>query len=176
MKLNFVMWQEDWVLCRVFHKSKGENCTELSPPIMFETSTHAPSLTDQTSMPCGGYQQISSLSTTPTHQSHGQSLLNLLQYSQEKNNNNNCSYEVSSKVDDDYDFLWDMNIEENSLGDHHIHGVGSDLEDMRFEIDNSMVFLWKILYTLEREKKLPFVDLWCWCGVCLWLYKCYIGC
>ncbi|XWS36444.1 hypothetical protein CRYUN_Cryun20dG0086500 [Craigia yunnanensis] len=137
--------KEDWVLCRVFHKSKGENSIKLSPPMMNETSTHAPnSLTDQASMPCGGYQQISSLSTTSTHQSHGQSLLNLLQYSQEKNNNNNnhpCSNEVSSKVNDDYEFLWDMNMEENSLGDHHIHGMASNLEDMRFEIDNSMVFL-----------------------------------
>ncbi|XVF21567.1 hypothetical protein REPUB_Repub12eG0100600 [Reevesia pubescens] len=132
--------KEDWVLCRVFHKSKGgdQNCTKLSSPMMFDTSTHhAPSsLTDQTTMACG-YQQISSLST---HQSHGQSLLNLLQC-QEKNNNP-CSNEVSSKVDDDYEFLWDMNMEENSLGDHnHIHGVASNLEDMRFEIDNSMVFL-----------------------------------
>ena len=110
--------------------------------MMFETSTHAPSLTDQTSMPCG-YQQISSLSTTPPHQSHGQSLLNLLQYnSQEKDNNNNpYSNEVNSKVDDDFEFLWDMNIEENSLGDH-VHGVASNLEDMRFEIgNNSTVFL-----------------------------------
>ncbi|XVF81001.1 hypothetical protein PTKIN_Ptkin15bG0121500 [Pterospermum kingtungense] len=144
--------KEDWVLCRVFHKSKGvENSTKLSSPMMYETSTHAPnSLTDQTSMPCGvGYQQIRALSnTTPTHQSHGQSLLNLLQYSQEKNNNNNshnyhpCSNEVSSKVPDDYEFLWDINMEENSLGDHHhIHGVASNLEDMRFEIDNSAVIL-----------------------------------
>ncbi|XWS46988.1 hypothetical protein CRYUN_Cryun14cG0115300 [Craigia yunnanensis] len=136
--------KEDWVLCRVFHKSTGENSTNLSHPMLYETSTHAPnSLTDQTSMPYEGYQQISSLSITPTHQSHGQSLLNLLQYSQEKNTNNNhpCSYEISSKVDDDYEFLWDMNMEENSLGDHHIHGVDSNLEDMRFEIDNSMVFL-----------------------------------
>ncbi|XVF72020.1 hypothetical protein PTKIN_Ptkin12aG0087800 [Pterospermum kingtungense] len=137
--------KEDWVLCRVFHKSNGENSTKLSPPMMFETSSHAPSLTDQTSMPCG-YQQISSLSTTPTHQSHGQSLLNLLQYnSQEKNNNNNNPYsnEVSSKLDDEFEFLWDMNMEENSLGDHHVHGVASNLEDMRFEMDNnsSMVFL-----------------------------------
>lgn len=149
------MLQEDWVLCRVFHKSKGsENSTRLSPPMMFETSSHALSLTDQTSMPCGNYQQISSLSTTPntTLQSHGQSLLNLLQYnSQEKNNNNDnnnpYSNEVSSKGDDEFDtFLWDMNMEDqNSLGDHHhVHGVAtSNLEDIRFDQmdNNSMVFL-----------------------------------
>ncbi|XVF32379.1 hypothetical protein REPUB_Repub17cG0077000 [Reevesia pubescens] len=147
--------KEDWVLCRVFHKSKGgENSNKLSPPMMYETSSADAalnSLTDQTTMACAGYHhQISSLSpTTPTHQiSHGQSLLNLLQYNshhrQEKNNNNNhpCSNEVSSKVDDDYEFFWDMNMEENSLGNHHVHEVAaSNLEDVRFEIDNSMVFL-----------------------------------
>ncbi|KAA3458709.1 protein CUP-SHAPED COTYLEDON 3-like [Gossypium australe] len=135
--------KEDWVLCRVFNKSKGgENSNALSPHMMYETST-------QTSMACGGYQQIScSLSTTPTHHNYGQSLLNLLQSSQLKYNNNNNSLsnnEVSSKVvEDDYEFLWDMNMEENSLEDHHVHGHGmadSSLEDMRFEIDNSMIFL-----------------------------------
>ncbi|KAE8660413.1 Detected protein of unknown function [Hibiscus syriacus] len=103
-------------------------------------------------MACGGHQQISSsVSTTPAHhQHHGQSLLTLLHSSRLKNNNNNndsfSNYEVSSKVvDDDYEFLWDMNMEENSLEDrHHVHGHGvadSNLEDVGFEIDNSMVFL-----------------------------------
>ncbi|OMP03057.1 hypothetical protein CCACVL1_02584 [Corchorus capsularis] len=113
--------------------------------MMFETSSHGASLTDQTmAAACGYHQQISSLSS----QNHGaQSLLNLLQYSHHENKNNNISdnpgNEVSSKVDDEYEFLWDMNIEEHSLGNHHHHhGVASNLDDdMRFEIDNSMVFL-----------------------------------
>ncbi|TYJ28168.1 hypothetical protein E1A91_A07G240500v1 [Gossypium mustelinum] len=149
--------KEDWVLCRVFHKSKGgENSTRLSSPMILEPSIHAPSLADQTTMACGYHHQLNSLATKPAHQSQGQSLLNLLQYNyhqenddDNKNNNNlHCSNnEVSSKVDDDYEFLWDMNMEENSLGgddDHHhhlIHGVASNSDDMRFEIDNSMVFL-----------------------------------
>ncbi|TYI75066.1 hypothetical protein E1A91_D07G249100v1 [Gossypium mustelinum] len=149
--------KEDWVLCRVFHKSKGgENSTRLSSPMMLEPSIHAPSLADHTTMACGYHHQINSLATKPAHQSHGQSLLNLLQYNShqendddDKNNNNlHCSNnEVSSKVDDDYEFLWDMNMEENSLGDdddhhHHlIHGVASNSDDIRFEIDNSMIFL-----------------------------------
>ncbi|GMI98695.1 hypothetical protein HRI_003538800 [Hibiscus trionum] len=142
--------KEDWVLCRAFHKSKGgENSNRLSSPMMLEPSIHAPSLTDQTTMASGYHiQQISSLPTKPPHQTHGQSLLNLLQYNShpEKNNGNNNNHggnEVSSKVDDDYEFLWDMNMEENSLGDHHdlIHGVASNSDDMRFEIDNSMIFL-----------------------------------
>ncbi|GMI73548.1 KIR1, NAC domain containing protein 74 [Hibiscus trionum] len=131
--------KEDWVLCRVFHKSKGgENSTEMSPRMMYEAST-------QTSMACGGYRQIScSLSATPAHhQPHGQSLLNLLHSSQLKNNNNNSfsNHEVSSKVvDDDYEFLWDMNMEDH----HHVQGHGvadSNLEDIRFEVDNSMIVL-----------------------------------
>ncbi|KAE8701416.1 NAC100 protein [Hibiscus syriacus] len=149
--------KEDWVLCRVFHKSKGgENSDRLSSPMMLEPSIHAPSLTDQTTMACAYHQQINSLPTKPPHQPHGQSLLNLLQYNSHpgknddnnsNDNNNHCSNEVSSKVDDDYEFLWDMNMEENSLGDHHhdhhelIHGVASNSDDMRFEINNSMIFL-----------------------------------
>ncbi|TYI00671.1 hypothetical protein ES332_A11G150200v1 [Gossypium tomentosum] len=97
--------KEEWVLCRVFHKSKEENSTKLSSPMMLETSsTHHAHET--------AYQHISSLSTaTPTYQSHAQCLLNLLQYNSHQENNSN---EVSSKVDDGYEFLWDM--EENSLG------------------------------------------------------------
>ncbi|KAL4377847.1 hypothetical protein GQ457_02G003960 [Hibiscus cannabinus] len=134
--------KEDWVLCRVFHKNKGgENNTRLSSPMMLEPSIHAPSFTDQTY-----HQQISSLPAKPPHQGHGQSLLNLLQYNphHEKNKNNHLSHEVNSKVDDDYEFLWDMNMDETSLCDQHQfinHGVASDSVDMRFEIDNSMVFL-----------------------------------
>ncbi|GMJ00736.1 hypothetical protein HRI_003742800 [Hibiscus trionum] len=101
--------KEDWVLCRVIHKSRvGENSTKMSPHMT------------QTSMACGGYQQIScSLSTA--HHSFS--------------NNGVCS----KVVDDDYDFFWDMNMD-----DHHVHGHGvadSNLEDMRFEFDNSLIFL-----------------------------------
>ncbi|KAK8717948.1 hypothetical protein V6N13_045198 [Hibiscus sabdariffa] len=134
--------KEDWVLCRVFLKNKGgENNTRLSSPMMLEPSIHAPSSTDQTY-----HQQISSLPTKPPHQGHGQSLLNLLQYNphHEKNKNNHWNNEVNSKVDDDYDFLWDMNMEETSLSDQHQlihHGVASNSVDMRFEVDNSMIFL-----------------------------------
>ncbi|KAE8704005.1 NAC domain-containing protein 21/22 [Hibiscus syriacus] len=56
--------KEDWVLCRVFHKSKGgENSNGLSPPMMLEPSIHAPSLTDQTTVACVYHQQINSLPT-----------------------------------------------------------------------------------------------------------------
>ncbi|CAK7346381.1 unnamed protein product, partial [Dovyalis caffra] len=139
---------EDWVLCRVFHKSKAEDHnTKFNPEFMFETKSNngtmnlaASPLTDQQTQPCG-YQQMTSLSSTPTHQNQDQqsSLLNLLQLSQDRNANPNItSTDISSKAVDDYAFLWDdMNLEETSLGDGV---VASNLEDMRFEIDhNSML-------------------------------------
>ncbi|KAG7984751.1 hypothetical protein I3843_04G177100 [Carya illinoinensis] len=148
--------KEDWVLCRVFHKSKAmtpnlEDSTELSPQLMFETTasvpnsliTLAPSPEDHPSnvqtVPCG-YNQITSFaSSNPSHQNQNNSLLNLLQFSQEITNNNN---EISSKGThdhaDEYGFLWDMNLEESSTLEN---GVPSNLEEMRFEIDNgNMVF------------------------------------
>ncbi|KAF5482419.1 hypothetical protein F2P56_002992 [Juglans regia] len=150
--------KEDWVLCRVFHKSKGlmpdsEDCTKFSPQHMFETSSTttacaprqlslAPSPPSNQTMPCGYYNQIMTSfdSSTPSHpnQTQSNSLLNLLQFSQETTNNINK--EITSKGDhDEYGFLWDMNLEENSLANG---AAPSNLEDMRFEIDhNSMVFL-----------------------------------
>ncbi|KAI4301084.1 hypothetical protein L6164_034400 [Bauhinia variegata] len=137
--------KEDWVLCRVFHKSKTDNDAKLSPQLMLETSTTAPSLTLASSttnqtLPCG-YNQITSLSSMATHHRHHQnqnSLVNLLQFSRETNNNSSVT-QISPKGDDGYGFLWDdMDLEENSFQ----NGVTSNLDGMRFEIDNnSMVFL-----------------------------------
>ncbi|GMI66438.1 hypothetical protein HRI_000313100 [Hibiscus trionum] len=102
--------KEEWVLCRVFHKSKEENITKLSSAPMLETSSN-----DHTT-----YQNISSLSAAaPTYQSNAQCWLNLLQYNSHRENNSN---EVTSKVDDGGydDFLWGM--EENSLGSFGFRG------------------------------------------------------
>ncbi|KAJ8899339.1 hypothetical protein K2173_018313 [Erythroxylum novogranatense] len=135
--------KEDWVLCRVFHKSKAEDSViKFSPEFTFETSTTvvaplnlatSPNCTEQ-NLSRGTYQQISS---TTTH--HQCSFLNLLQLSHQERNVANSTPGVSSKGGDgDYEFLWDdMNLEENSLGD----GGVSNLEDVRFEIDNSLAFL-----------------------------------
>lgn len=129
------------MLCRVFHKSRGENSNKLSPEFIFDTTANAPCLnsavspaTDRTNMPYG-YQP------TPFYQSHCQtnSMLNLLQFSQEKNTGHIS--EIGSKGghnDDEYGFIWDMELQGNSLGDH---GVTSNLEDMRFDMDNNMVLL-----------------------------------
>ncbi|KAE8692187.1 Protein CUP-SHAPED COTYLEDON 2 [Hibiscus syriacus] len=123
--------KEEWVLCRVFHKSKEENSTKLSSPMMLETSNDTPSLTHRTT-----YQQISS-STTPTYQSHAQCLLNLLQYNSHQENNSN---EVTSKVYDGYDdLLWNME-ENSSLGGHHLPQVASNVGNTRFGTDKKYGF------------------------------------
>lgn len=157
-KFTYFSWkQEDWVLCRVFHKSKGDESTIL---MLETTSSCAPNSlnlapisppTDHnihTHMACG-YNQVTSFSSslTPPHQTtHNRStssLLNLLQFSHEKDCNNaiNQVAEINSRNDhDEYDgFLWDMTYQENHLENHE---VASDLDEMRFEMDdNSMVFL-----------------------------------
>ncbi|XP_015891257.2 NAC domain-containing protein 21/22 [Ziziphus jujuba] len=145
--------KEDWVLCRVFHKSKADDTNKLSPQHMLETTSCAPSLnlapisppTDYQSNLACGYNQVTSFSSSaPPHQGHNRSnansLLNLLQFSHEKDGTNPTVTEISSRNDhhDEYGFLWDMTFHENNMENE----VASDLEEMRFEMDdNSMVFL-----------------------------------
>ncbi|KAE8684593.1 Protein CUP-SHAPED COTYLEDON 3 [Hibiscus syriacus] len=125
--------KEDWVLCRVFHKTRGDDNN--SPTMMLETSSsHGPTSTDQKSLHCGyQLQQIrSSLHSPHTNQSQSQTFLSLLQCnnSREKDDNDyRYGNEVRSKVDDEFEFLWDMDMEQNNL------------DDMGFEIDNNVVFL-----------------------------------
>ncbi|WJX11949.1 hypothetical protein P8452_02495 [Trifolium repens] len=126
--------KEDWVLCRVFHKGKTENSAKLSPQDMYETI--APSLTNQT-MPIG-YNQLASFSSSmTTHHCHpnenqNNSLMNLLQFSMDANTNCSSVTQISPKCDDGYGFLWDMDLE-----DHHDGVSSSNLEGMRFEVDNN---------------------------------------
>ncbi|CBI37132.3 hypothetical protein AAG906_040669 [Vitis piasezkii] len=137
--------KEDWVLCRVFHKTKSESSSKLSPQYVFDTTASAssPPTHDQT-LPCG-YQQIPSFSPTHPHQNHDQTTLlnlavlnpNLVHFASQEMNPCAAANEINSKGSgaDEYGFLWDMSC---SLGD----GVpSSNLEDMRFEENNSIVFL-----------------------------------
>ncbi|XP_045830919.1 protein CUP-SHAPED COTYLEDON 3-like [Trifolium pratense] len=126
--------KEDWVLCRVFHKGKTENSTKLSPQDMYETI--APSLTNQT-MPIGYNQFASFSSSMTTHHCHSNenqnnSLMNLRQFSKDANTNCSSVTQISPKCDDGYGFLWDMDLE-----DHHDGVSSSNLEGMRFEVDNN---------------------------------------
>ncbi|KAJ7972638.1 NAC domain protein [Quillaja saponaria] len=137
--------KEDWVLCRVFHKSKGEdNNAKKSPEFMLELEHTPPCLTLASSSPNSqnmpsGYDQITSFSSLPAHHDqnlnqNSNSLLNLLQFSRETNST--TSTQISPKDhEDDYGFLWDIDLEGNSLE----NGL---VDEMRFNIDhNSMIFL-----------------------------------
>ncbi|XP_059432998.1 NAC domain-containing protein 21/22-like isoform X2 [Corylus avellana] len=137
--------KEDWVLCRVFHKSKGMMPNSENSCTFESTTACASSPPSSQIMPCGYNQMmITSFASTPSHhqnqnqsqsQSQNNSLLNLLQFSQDITSTNN---QISSKGDDEYGFLWDMSLEENSL---ETVAPAPNMEEMRFEIDNNMVFL-----------------------------------
>ncbi|KAF8394263.1 hypothetical protein HHK36_020470 [Tetracentron sinense] len=140
--------KEDWVLCRVFHKSKGEHITNLGLQNELETTNDAfsPNFTsspptDQT-MP-SWYQQVPSFPQIAHHQDHSPSPLlnlasinpNLLEFPNEvKNTTINNS---NSKGDDGYGFLLDMSLEDNCLGDGGLQYP----DDMRFEDDYSIILI-----------------------------------
>lgn len=131
--------KEDWVLCRVFNKSKEEdhiNKLFHSPQYVFEnTNAVANSPYMSTSPPTGQtflsnhYQtMITSFSQTPPHQNKNPSTLQ---------NPSALNPNLVLKSDDEYGFLFDMNFEENNFGDH---GVDPNLGEMELDEDNGLVF------------------------------------
>lgn len=135
------------MLCRVFHKSKeDDNSSKL---LQYETTPSSLTLLASSSptnqaMPHGGYNnRLASFSNSSmsTHQYHhhfnptqnANSLMDLLHFSRETNTNNTFLTQIGAKGDDEYGFLWDMDLEENSLDD----GVASNLDAIRFEVDNN---------------------------------------
>ncbi|EXB88378.1 NAC domain-containing protein [Morus notabilis] len=184
--------KEDWVLCRVFQKSKGsensneeyyspqlllmdQNNTSCAPPYSINlTSASSPPTDHQTTMPnsCGGCDQqiMTSFSSTPTHHNHGTtSFLNrlhnfshdqkgasnynpIIMATSANNHHDNSNININSTTsprnssDVDYGFLWDTNFDENISSENNTNNHGgmlsnSNFDEMRFEIDNSMVFL-----------------------------------
>ncbi|XP_030542499.1 NAC domain-containing protein 21/22-like [Rhodamnia argentea] len=142
--------KEDWVLCRVFHKSKEDNATNtlLSPHYTFKEATAASSVPSANfdasrydpspyqAVSCGGaatYPPVASLSSTSPPSLHSprphSTTPNLLHQSKG----------ISAKlIDDGNGFMWDMNFEVDSLvGD----ALPSNLEDMIIEMDGGSVFL-----------------------------------
>jgi len=138
------------VLCRVFHKSKEENN---SSKMMYEYETTPQSLTMASSSPTMNRFSTSFPSSMPlpSHHHHhhhhfnanqNSSFMDLLHFSRDTNTNNTIVTQITSKGDDGYGFLWDMDLEENGLQD----AVASNLDAITFEIDNNnnennMVFL-----------------------------------
>ncbi|RDY01643.1 NAC domain-containing protein 21/22, partial [Mucuna pruriens] len=125
--------KEDWVLCRVFHKSKEDNSSQ----VVYETTCTPSSLTLASSSPpnqpmLGGYNRLPSMPTFNPNQNT--SFMGLLHFARETNTNNNSTVtQISSKADDGYGFLWDMDLEENTLED----AVASNLDTIRFDLDNN---------------------------------------
>ncbi|KAK7245356.1 hypothetical protein RIF29_40196 [Crotalaria pallida] len=111
--------KEDWVLCRVFHKSKEDNNSAKlsSTQLMYEITSLPPS--NQTMMPSHGYNRLASISSSMVTHHHN---LNP--------NSSTIITQISPKCDDGYGFLWDMDLEGKSLED----GVASNLDGIRFEL------------------------------------------
>ncbi|XP_060174825.1 protein CUP-SHAPED COTYLEDON 3-like [Lycium barbarum] len=147
--------KEDWVLCRVFHKgTKDENNTSnnLSSENMYETSVTSPGFgvsplnMDNSGampklLPYGGGSHRPSAANFSNNSIYQSQNSNNLQLSQEINKvlaNEMAQYSKCGK-EDEFGFLNDMNFEEySSLQDG---GVNSCLSDMRFEDENSLVFI-----------------------------------
>ncbi|XP_010262496.1 PREDICTED: NAC domain-containing protein 21/22-like [Nelumbo nucifera] len=138
--------KEDWVLCRVFYKGKGEHLTEPGlgnhEP---ETTIGAPSPTfapfsHNHTVPSGYRQVVDSFSSVLHHQD--QSFLNLAKQNPNflgcpQEMNNTPMIEIDSRGGDEFGFLLDMSLEEN-MGD----GGTPSMEEMKFDDDdNTMVFI-----------------------------------
>lgn len=162
--------KEDWVLCRVFHRSKAESSDKLSPPYMFEapsttttTFTIAPSLESPPNdpIPTMPYHHhhhsypstvTSSLSSSSTHyhdhphNHNSNSLLHLLHCSNNNQERNmplvsNMMLDIDSNVVDDDEYS--LLWDANLEESSIVDGVSSNLgrENVRFEMDHSVVFL-----------------------------------
>lgn len=144
----FEFMQEDWVLCRVFYKSKTEsNSTELSPQNVYDAEATAggdiiPDAAQIILPGCNNnnyhHQIISSQSPAAPHHQNPNNLetfsqLNptFLQLSHPFHTDHiNELIMINSKFDEDhYGFLLDMDFEESNMGD----GRASNTEDMKFE-------------------------------------------
>ncbi|KAK1355777.1 Protein CUP-SHAPED COTYLEDON 3 [Heracleum sosnowskyi] len=127
--------QEDWVLCRVFYKSKTESNTDQSPQNVYDTkaTAGADNFPDaaQIMLPAGCnnnylHQVISSQSHAVPHHQNPNNLEtfselnpNFLQISNQLHAHRvNEMIMISSKCDEDqYGFVLDMDFEESNIGD-----------------------------------------------------------
>lgn len=156
--------QEDWVLCRVFYKAKGDNSNERSPQDMYHNTCDATSLNHDDACPtlppppcvhhhhhiCTTTPNLSNQNPTPPvhHHRHHKNYLdispqqynlpNLLQLSQEatlKECMDQMIVSSNSKCEDHYGFFYDMALED--------YAPSQNLQDMEFDDDdndNGIVF------------------------------------
>ncbi|XP_060197657.1 protein CUP-SHAPED COTYLEDON 3-like [Lycium barbarum] len=137
--------KEDWVLCRVFHKSKDENnnCTnKLSPQNTYDAFITSSNLSQCPDLHMNSHSlhnydinyqnppdQISQNSNTVHHH-----LFDLLV----KDHRETTRLSQCSQEDDQYGLLLDMDFEVPCFQDEGVH---SSLEDMRFDDENNTVFI-----------------------------------
>ncbi|OWM81500.1 NAC domain-containing protein 21/22-like [Punica granatum] len=136
--------KEDWVLCRVFHRSKAaadninDSNVDLSHHFMLETTTLSPPSNNLTLMPRAGYGSnhnydplLSSSASSTLHQNNltsnsndnnNSSLFHLLQHHLDKNSSDGNS----KAMDDMHGFFWGVD------------GLSSNnsLSGMRFDLDD----------------------------------------
>ncbi|XP_043693405.1 NAC domain-containing protein 100-like [Telopea speciosissima] len=142
----FLPPKEDWVLCRVMYKGKGEPMESLNMENEFDTSTtraSPPNLSSSSPpiyqpLPSVSTQQINSFPQFIHYQDHN--LLNLAilnANSPQELENNRPFFEIHSRsIGDEYGFLLDMGLEENN---NFRNEEASSLEDIKFDDYESMV-------------------------------------
>ncbi|KAK1356676.1 Protein CUP-SHAPED COTYLEDON 3 [Heracleum sosnowskyi] len=128
--------QEDWVLCRVFHKAKTENTNQLSPQDVFEVqdaTAYDTSPLSNRNLPLGYFQQQQFNQMTAQGPLPLQNPNNLLQFPSLNPNHRQLSQTdnsttlarvndimmMNSKCDDqnNYRFLFDMNFDDGNMED-----------------------------------------------------------
>lgn len=138
---SLVNWQEDWVLCRVFHKRKGELVATSSGTL--ENLESSPPFTDDQSMPGSCSEMMgSAFPTNVPHQegNSSSSFLNLavlhynfLEFPHELDASATMmgmGMGMGSKDEDDYGFLLDVELDDDrGMG---MKGSATDVEDIRF--------------------------------------------
>ncbi|KAL1546598.1 NAC domain-containing protein 21/22-like [Salvia divinorum] len=148
--------KEDWVLCRVFHKSRSENSNNFMSPHNFDDPIISSTNNERINVTACGHQNITSLfNHNQSHQHHiagpnpnpnpnPSTSLGLdfdLSHDHHMNHQPYCSSShgyvhnklgEATKCEDDYGFLFDFDGS---------NVVPSSLEDMRFVDDSNSVFI-----------------------------------
>lgn len=128
--------QEDWVLCRVFHKGKGENNSNsnnniLNPRSMYEIGVNTcPNMDQSHALPYAA----GTFSQRPVNHHQSQNQSSYLQLMSQEMKEPLSSNDQMAE-DDDYGFLLDMNFEDPNLQND------SSIGNMRFDDENSLVFI-----------------------------------
>ncbi|KAJ8558158.1 hypothetical protein K7X08_004924 [Anisodus acutangulus] len=140
--------KEDWVLCRVFHKGKSENISNNNNNNMYEVGVNSPPNMDLShALPYGVPRPMAAVAFSQRPAGHqSQKLFDLL----EPDHNQRSFLQLMSQEmnkppqndqmveDDEYGFLMDMNFGDPNLQDGGVH---SSIGDMRFDDENSLVFI-----------------------------------